>query len=446
MSAVPPTVRTSGPRPGRGRRWAIRAHPVSWWTLLITSLAILMTSLDAAILPSVLPQVKASYGLSDTAAGALNSVFFVSTVAGAVLFGWLSDVVGNGYRRSWVWAAAMALSVIGGTFTFLLASSWVAFQLMRVVMGVSRGGSEPTNVAIVGEWWQVENRGFAVGTHHVGFPLGQFAGPALVAALMSVMSWQATFLVLPLIGVPIMLAQVRVGTRRNQERVYEWIRARGLTTPLPSVERAPAAARSPFRLLRDVLAVADVRRAIMVNFGFLWCELGLMTFLVVFLHDRTTMSTGAAVLASGASGLTGWVGQIVWGTLSDHIGRRPVLVVCVAGWIATTLPLLLVHTAWQAWLLLLLWGLFRNAPYPVIYSVVIDAAPEQAGSSMGLMIGITTGLGGAVVSTAAGWLIDHWGWGATFCVLVAGPVLGLVPLLRIKGAARRPETPGSTPA
>ncbi len=37
-------------------------------------------------------------------------------------------------------------------------------------MGVGTGGMEPVNVAMVGEWWQRENRGFAVGVHHTGFP------------------------------------------------------------------------------------------------------------------------------------------------------------------------------------------------------------------------------------------------------------------------------------
>jgi MFS family permease len=422
-------------RPPR-HSWKIRAHPVSWVTLVITSSAILITSLDAAILPSVLPEVKRAFGLTDTQAGAVNSVFFISTIVGAVFFGWLSDLIGNGYRRSWVWIAAMALSVVGGVFTYVLAASWLAFQLMRVVMGISRGGSEPTNVAIVGEWWQVENRGFAVGAHHIGFPLGQFVAPALVAVLLGATNWQTTFLVLPLIGIPIMIAQARIGTRRNQQRVCDWITGQGMTPPLSSVartERAPG----PWRLFKDVVAVANLRRAMLLNFCFLWCELGVSTFLVVYLTEYTSMSMGTAIMASGASGLTGWIGQIVWGTVSDHIGRRTVLFVCVAGWVVTVIPLLLVAGTWQAWLLLLLWGLFRNAPYPVIYSLVIDSAPVRAGASMGLMIGVTTGLGGAVVSAVAGWAADHWGWIATFLLLVAGPVVGLIPLLRIKESRPR---------
>ena len=183
-------TRVTGPTRTVSRRsWRISAHPVSWLLLACTTLAILMTSIDATILASVLPFVKTHFGLDDTGAGLINSLFFIGTVAGAFFFGWLSDVVGNGYRRSWVWIIAMGLSVVGGVGTFAFASSWVAFQVMRVVMGVSRGGSEPTNVAIVGEWWQKENRGFAVGTHHIGFPLGQFVGPAIIAFFATQEDW-----------------------------------------------------------------------------------------------------------------------------------------------------------------------------------------------------------------------------------------------------------------
>ncbi|MFT4043375.1 MAG: MFS transporter [Gordonia sp. (in: high G+C Gram-positive bacteria)] len=411
-------------------QWKISAHPVSWMTLVVTSSAILITSLDAAILPSVLPLVKDAFDLDNGQAGMVNSLFFISTIIGALLFGWLSDTVGTGYRRTWVWIAAMTLSIIGGVFTFIFATSWLAFQLMRVVMGISRGGSEPTNVAIVGEWWQVENRGFAVGVHHIGFPLGQFVAPALISLLIGGTDWQTTFLLLPLIGLPIMVLQAKIGTRKNQQRVYDWITAHQLTPPLKSIDERHTAA-NPFRLLAEVIRVGNVRRAIALNFGFLWCELGVSTFLVVLLQEQAGMSTSSAILASGASGLTGWAGQIVWGTLSDHFGRKKILLVCIAGWVVTVLPILLVGAPWQAWLILLLWGVFRNAPYPVIYSLVMDSIPERAGSGMGLIIAVTTGLGGAIVSTVAGFVADHSGWGVAFAVLIAGPLLAIIPLMRV---------------
>ena len=41
-----------------------RAHPLSWWMLVITTLSILTVSIDAQILPTVLPGILDEYHLS----------------------------------------------------------------------------------------------------------------------------------------------------------------------------------------------------------------------------------------------------------------------------------------------------------------------------------------------------------------------------------------------
>ena len=73
------------------------------------------------------------------------------------------------------------------------------------------------NVALVGEWCPREHRGFAVGVHHTGFPLGQFATGALIALVLGVSGWREAFLVIPLIGIPIMIAQAIIGTKKHQQ-------------------------------------------------------------------------------------------------------------------------------------------------------------------------------------------------------------------------------------
>src|SRR5690606_40511636 len=110
--------------------------------------------------------------------------YFAGPAAGGILYGYISDRIGTGYRRTWTWNVAMLFAVIGGALTFGLAGSFVAFLLLRIPMGISRGGSEPVNVAIVAEWWPKEHRGFAVGVHHTGFPIGQVLAGALIAILL----------------------------------------------------------------------------------------------------------------------------------------------------------------------------------------------------------------------------------------------------------------------
>ena len=423
-----PAHRTQAQPAAPPASWMPRAHPISWLTLVVTTGAILMTSIDGGILPTVLPQISEEFGLSPSQAGAVNSVFNAGLIAGGLIFGWLSDRIGTGYRRTMVWNIAMFLAILGGILTFGFAGSFLAFLLLRIPMGVSRGGSEPVNVAIVSEWWPKQFRGFAVGVHHIGFPLGQFATGALIAVVLSAASWREAFLLIPLLGIPIMILQAVIGTRAKQQRVYDWIDANGLTRPQPELStRFTGPILAP---VREALRSANVRWSILLVFLFLWGEAGAVTFLTTQ-FTQLGMSGSQAALIAGASGLTGWVGQVLWGSLSDHIGRKFAIAFLIAGWAATLLAMIAIHGPTSAWIVLLAWGLFRNAPFPVVYALLIDSVPKAAGTAMGLMIGIALGVSGLFASVVAGWIIENYGFPAHYVVLAAICLLGFLPLARM---------------
>ncbi|MGP3963846.1 MFS transporter [Nonomuraea sp. 3N208] len=394
----------------------------------MTTGAILMTAVDGGILPAVLPAIQQEFGLNSTQAGLVNSVFFGGLIVGALLFGWVSDRIGTGYRRTWTWNVAMLLAILGGALTFGLAGSFVAFLLLRIPMGISRGGSEPVNVALVSEWWPKEHRGFAVGVHHTGFPLGQFLTGALIAAVLGFAGWREAFLLIPLLGIPIIVAQALIGTRRNQAKVYDWIDRRGLTRPMPELStRLPGSMLAP---VKQALSNANVRWSVVLIFLFLWAEAGAVTFLAVQLTQHG-MGFAEAAFLSGVSGLTGWLGQVVWGTWSDHAGRKFAIRFLVIGWALTLLAMIFITSAATAWIILLAWGLFRNAPFPVTYALLIDSVPKAAGTAMGIMIGIALGVSGVLAAAVSGWIIDQSGFTVHYIVLAAICLLGLIPLSRM---------------
>ena len=411
-----------------GKPRGVRAHWASWAMLSITTLAVLMISIDGQILPAVLPSVKAAYGLSDMQAGFINTIFSFGSMLGAVGFGIASDLIGSGYRRGYTWIVAYALAVIGGGLTALMSGSLAWFKFLRIPMGLSRGGAEPVNVALVSDWWQKENRGFAVGVHHTGFPIGQFLAGVLIAGVLRFGHWTDAFALIPLIGIVVIVAQLAVGTRRNQERAFEWMRARGLTTPTPTVggrgnfQRPIEAVRAAFAHRNTALAIASI-------FMFLVAELGIVLFMTSYLTEVAHLTVSQAALVSGVSGLTGWIGQVVWGTASDKMGRRSVLIILALCWSISTLTLLDIHSLGSAWVILLVWGLFRNAPFPVAYAMVLDSAEQAAGSGMGLMIGIAFGAAGMIVSPLSGYIIGHVGWVAHYGSLAIMCLLAIVPLL-----------------
>lgn len=399
--------------------------------LSITTLAVLMISIDGQILPAVLPSIKFAYGLSNVQAGFINTIFAFASMIGAVGFGVASDLIGSGYRRGYTWIVAYALAVIGGLLTALMSSSLVWFQLLRIPMGMSRGGAEPVNVALVSDWWQKENRGFAVGVHHTGFPIGQFLSGVLIAGVLRYGQWTDAFALIPLIGVVVIVAQLVVGTRRNQENAFEWMRASGLTTPTGVVgergdfQRPAGAIKAAFRQRNTGLAIASI-------FLLLVAELGIVLFMTSYLIEVAHMTVSAAALVSGVSGLTGWIGQVVWGTLSDFLGRKRTLIVLAICCAISTLMLLRIDSVASAWTVLLVWGLFRNAPFPVAYAMVIDSAEQAAGAGMGLMIGIAFGVAGMIVSPLSGYIIGHAGWTMHYSSLAAMCLLAIVPLLLVR--------------
>src|SRR5829696_7699691 len=282
------------------RRYTPRAHPVSWIMLVITTLAIVVNSIDRIILPTVLPGIISEFDLSATEGGFLVSLSFVGTTIGAIVLGTLGDSFGKGLRRAWMWAATVAVVVVAAVGT-AISNTLNQLRALRVLMGIGTGSMEPVNVAMVGEWWQKEDRGFAVGTHHTGFPIGQFVGPLLIGAVLVVGTWRSVFLFLPLLAIPIVIVQVVLARRENLRRVNAWIEEHDMT---PSVteheldeERDERPVATAWEAVKLALAERNVRLSVVANFLFLWAETGVVSFLTL----QLTREAGLSLAASSGS-------------------------------------------------------------------------------------------------------------------------------------------------
>ncbi len=420
-----------------------RAHRISWLMLVVTTGAVLITSVDRSILPAVLPGILDEFRLSQSAGGVLVGLSFAGTAIGGLAIGIFGDSLGRGARRAWSWGIAVAIAVIASVLT-AFSHTLTQLQVLRVAMGIGTGGMEPVNVTMVSEWWQKEDRGFAVGTHHTGFPIGQFVGLLLIGATVAVAGWRGSFLFIPLIAIPIVILQIVIARRRNLRRVNEWITEHQLTPSLTEQQLGRDATGKPlakaWQAVRTALGQRNVRLAVIANFLLLWAESGITAFLTVQLTQNAHMSLPAAVTASGASGILGWVGQIVWGTVSDHRGRKFSLSILSVGWAIAVVAMIFISSPLTAWVILIGWGVVRNAPFPVMYAAVIDAVPDGASSGLGIMIGIGLGLSGLIAAPVAGLLVEHVGFTAHYLVIAGICLLSLIPIALLR------ETPAAEQA
>ncbi len=227
-----------------------------------------------------------------------------------------------------------------------------------------------------------------------------------------------------------------IARKHNLARADDWMVAHDLTPSVPVAERLDR--ENPFVGMRSALRNRNVMLATLITFLFICGEAGTVTFLTLQLTRVAPVPLAAAITLSGISGITGWLGQVAWGRLSDRAGRRPILAALAIGWVAAMLACIWISSVATASVILLGWGLVRNAGSPVLYALCLDSLPKGASSGLGLTIGVSFGLSGVTIPLISGWLIAHDGFAANYIMLAAIGGSSLIPigLLRETAGAR----------
>jgi MFS family permease len=123
------------------------------------------------------------------------------------------------------------------------------------------------------------------------------------------------------------------------------------------------------------------------------------------------------------------------GTLSDRIGRRPLL---VAGWLlyaGVYLALGQASAAWQVWLLFGLYGIYFGLTEGVEKALVADLVPpERRGTAYG-WYNLALGLGAFPASLLFGALWEAWGPAFAFSCGATLAVLAAIGLLSLRAAS-----------
>jgi DHA1 family multidrug resistance protein-like MFS transporter len=94
----------------------------------------------------------------------------------------------------------------------------------------------------------------------------------------------------------------------------------------------------------------------------------------------------------------------IWGGLSDRIGRRPVLLIGILGYVITMVWFGLANTLWMLFAARILSGILSSATAPTTMAYIGDSTPEkERGGGMGLL-GMAGGVGTIVGPAMGGFL------------------------------------------
>jgi len=137
--------------------------------------------------------------------------------------------------------------------------------------------------------------------------------------------------------------------------------------------------------------------------------LGISFWLAPYLAFVQKFSFSEAAFWSVLFNITGGLGQIFWGSLSDKIGRKVTLLICF-GWLAVAFWLFQFVASGLAALIViqLFAGCATNAVFPILYSLVADSAKKgYNGTAIGIcLFGLYLG---GVSPFILGWFIEIGG-------------------------------------
>ncbi|HZM48524.1 MAG TPA: MFS transporter [Burkholderiales bacterium] len=280
------------------------------------------------------------------------------------------------------------------------------------------------HMAIVPRWF-ARRRGLASAASLAGVGLGSLGVAALSAELIQYVGWRETMWWFGIAAMVVLIPLNILFHRHSAEHI-------GLTPDGPSAQ--PAARSAP---ARTGATVGDaVRTPAFWLLALAVSMTGLCNMTIVVHQTRMLVDIGYSLpLASvifGMMGVTRAVGGLIWGPLSDRIGRSAcVVIICSISlvgltllWLTSLLPA--ESSALRMALLagyLLTFGMGFSAMAPVYASAVSD---KFAGRNLGTILGVLDlgfGLGSALGPWWAGWMFDRYG---SYDAVILGVALGVV--------------------
>ena len=197
----------------------------------------------------------------------------------------------------------------------------------------------------------------------------------------------------------------------------------GSVAPAGQIERGTAA----FRRTTIALGTAGFS-----TFALLY---SIQPLLPVFSRQFHVTAAGASLSLSLTTGLMA-VCMLLASTVSESVGRKPVMVASVLASSALMILSALVPAWWQFLLLRALMGVtLSGLPAVAMAYLAEEIDPRSTGLSMGLYIG-GNALGGMAGRLLIGVLADHAGWRPALLIVGAASTLGNVIFWRILPPSR----------
>ena len=174
-----------------------RFNRFHWTVLFWCALIIIFDGYDLVIYGVALPVLMKEWNLTPLQAGALGSYALFGMMAGALIFGPLSDRIG---RKKTITICVILFS--GFTVLNGFTTNPTEFGICRFIAGLGIGGVMPNVVALMSEYAPQKIRSTLVAIMFSGYSVGGMLSAGLGMVLLPSYGWQSVFYIA---GIPLLL-------------------------------------------------------------------------------------------------------------------------------------------------------------------------------------------------------------------------------------------------
>jgi multidrug resistance protein len=370
------------------------------WTVALILFGVLLLGVsDTQLVAPLLPLIAQDLNTTPGHAGIIVTTYSLAAAAFALFVGPLSDRIG----RKKVLLSGLALFTIASFFTYHV-SSFNALVILRAMTGLAAGTLSTCALSYAGDYYPYEQRGRAMGVLSMGYFVAFVLGVPLGSVAAARFGWQAVFLGLSFASAAML--------------VITFVR-------LPAPRGYVASVRSHFPLadhFRKSDRLAGVVAAFLTSGG----VVGFLTYIGAWLQTSYNVGVERVGLLFIVSGIAAVAASPLSGWLSDHAGKRTVII--WSNVLLAFLFLIVAQLTWGIWLMVAIAGLSiaagaRQAPLHALTTEIVG--PEVRGEYIAVR-NAASQIGIATVATLSASAFDSFGF--TAVALIAAFVTLLIPI------------------
>jgi FSR family fosmidomycin resistance protein-like MFS transporter len=383
---------------------ASQASPLVMRVIGACALAHLINDLIQAVLPSIYPMLKATYGLTFTQVGLITLTFQLTA---SLLQPWVGYYTDR-HPKPWLLPAGMVCTLIG-ILMLAMVGSFGAILLASALVGIGSSTFHP-ETSRVARLASGGRYGLAQSTFQVGGNAGSAFGPLLAAAIVipygqGNVAWFGLFAVFAIL--------VQYGLSR-------WYRNH------LNLFKLKQGTRATHGLSRKRVSFALVVLALLVFSKYFYMA-SFTSYFTFYLIEKFDLS-----VASSQMYLFLFLGAVAAGTffggpIGDRIGRKRVIWFSILGAAPFTLALPYVDLFWTGVLSMII-GFILASAFSAIVVFAQELVPGNVGMIAGVFFGLMFGFGG-IGAALLGHLADIHGIEYVYTLCSFLPLLGILTIL-----------------